>query len=80
MIHQREGSATRTAPMGNGSSWQPESDTVANWNVMRHRNARVGGWSRFDTKTAARGFMIAFLNEILPPQRKGQAAFQAFGR
>ena len=80
MIHQREGSATRTAPIGNGSSWQLESDTVANCSVMRHRKAKVGGWSRFDTKTAARVVMVAFLNEILPPHRKGRAALEACWR
>lgn len=59
--------------MGRGSSWQPESDTMKAWSVMRHKKAATDGWSRFDTKTAGRTVMTAILNEILPLESKRRA-------
>ncbi len=72
---------TRIAPIGSGSSWQPENEIMNAWSIMRHSKAATGGWSRFETKTAVRAVMNAVLNEILPSQRKRRAArIQAFLR
>lgn len=41
---------------------------------MRHSMAATGGWSRFDTKTAAWAGIGAILTENLTRLRKGWAA------
>ena len=78
MRHQRGERATRTAPIGRGSSWQPDSDIVKSCIAMRQKSAAAGGWSRFETNTAAtaveRAGMAAILNETLPALRKAWAA------
>jgi len=41
---------------------------------MRQSNAATGGWSRFETKTAALAGMAAILTEFLIAERKDRAA------
>ncbi len=42
--------------------------------AMRQSRAATGGWSRFETKTAAWAAMGRILTEILTPLRKDRAA------
>lgn len=65
--------------MGSGSSWQLESEIIMSCIAMRHSSAATGGWSRFDTKTAAWAAMDHVLTEILTSFRKDHAAKAAEG-